>query len=316
MLVASRDPFHPGALDVSKSQSNCGIPRFTRAMNVLQIVGTILAIPVGLGSAYTMYRANFSIDSTCQSLRANIVTMLDKHVDASARHMLVRRDIEAFGRNCGIVDPDATAAFKALLESEKTVSPVAATTAKSAEAQAEAVIRKAERGPAVAAKQPAEVQPQAAVIAAAASRNAPSDAAWIAAVRQALVSHPGEPKPDAEQVKAAVAMPPPAESAMPVGVTLAPSAVLPSVRGIRPAAETQIPAISLSPPPPERAPALPSATPVAIAPTAQADDGHPVPPGLIPNEAPVISAKADDHTGSRLGELAAKIPLVGWAVNR
>ena len=83
------------------------------------MLGSLLAMPVGLGSAYSMYRANFSVEATCKSLRANIVSMLDKNVDAGTRHMLVRRDVEAFEHTCGTVDPDATTAFKALLAADK-----------------------------------------------------------------------------------------------------------------------------------------------------------------------------------------------------
>ena len=32
-------------------------------MSLLQVVGTVLAIPVGLGSAYSMYKANFSAEA-------------------------------------------------------------------------------------------------------------------------------------------------------------------------------------------------------------------------------------------------------------
>src|SRR6202051_1785316 len=94
MLVANRDPYHHAAPD-DRSPQIAG-SRLTRTMSALQIVGTVLAIPVGLGSAYSMYRANFSVETTCQSLRGNIVAMLDRDVGASARHMLVRRDVEAF----------------------------------------------------------------------------------------------------------------------------------------------------------------------------------------------------------------------------
>ena len=92
-------------------------------MTVLQMVGALLAVPVGIGSAYSMYQANFSPEATCKSLRVNIVRMLDKNVDAGTRHMLVRRDVEAFEHTCGTVDPDATAAFKALLAAEKAPAP-------------------------------------------------------------------------------------------------------------------------------------------------------------------------------------------------
>ena len=62
-----------------------------RFMTVLQLAGSLLAIPVGLASAYSMYRANFSVETTCQSLRSNIVGMIDKQIDAGTRRMLARR---------------------------------------------------------------------------------------------------------------------------------------------------------------------------------------------------------------------------------
>ena len=87
----------------------------TRVVSTAQIVGSLLAVPLGLASGYSMYRANFSPETTCQTLRGNIIAMLDRSVDASTRRMLVRRDIAAFEESCGAVDPDAHAAFKALL---------------------------------------------------------------------------------------------------------------------------------------------------------------------------------------------------------
>lgn len=116
MLVASRDPFH-GSHDVPAALSAGG--RLARTMSLLQVLGTVLAIPVGVGSAYTMYKSNFTAEASCQSLRANIIQILDKSVDAGARHMLVRRDVEAFEKTCGGVDPDAAAAFKGLLAVDK-----------------------------------------------------------------------------------------------------------------------------------------------------------------------------------------------------
>jgi hypothetical protein len=100
-------------------------PRSTRVMAAMQIAGSVLAIPVGLGSAYSLYRTNFSVDTTCQALRANIISMIDKKIDATARRMLVRHDVETFETTCGGVDPDAEAAFKTLL-AEPAVTAVTA----------------------------------------------------------------------------------------------------------------------------------------------------------------------------------------------
>ena len=120
MLVARRDPFHPGAHDAPFAHDAAAVrPRLARTVGMLQVVGSLLAVPVGLASAYSIYRANFSVETTCQSLRADIISMLDKSVDAGTRRMLVRRDVETFEQTCGAIDPDATAAFKTLLATEK-----------------------------------------------------------------------------------------------------------------------------------------------------------------------------------------------------
>ena len=97
-----------------------------RFVTVIQMIASLLAVPVGIGSAYTFYRANFSPETTCQSLRNGIIAMLDKGADASTRRILVRRDVESFEKTCAAVDPEATAAFKALLAAEKSRSVAAA----------------------------------------------------------------------------------------------------------------------------------------------------------------------------------------------
>ncbi len=125
MLVARRDPpFHSGAHEASHASGlhlgHAAHP--TRFMTALQVIGSLLAIPVGLASAYSIYHANFSAEAQCQSLRGNIIAMLDKSADASTLRMLVRRDVEVFETTCGAVDPDAVAAFKMLL-ARKTAAP-------------------------------------------------------------------------------------------------------------------------------------------------------------------------------------------------
>jgi hypothetical protein len=294
----------------------------------LQICGTLLAVPVGLGSAYSVYRANFSVETACQNLRVNIVAMLDRGVDAKARHMLVRRDVEAFEKACGDVDPDATAAFKTLLAADMkppaVAAPVVAVTPPKADAKPEAVARKAEPRADTTAKQPAKINPAAAAVVAAARRDDPvSDAIWVDAVRQALtkqapINHTAEPARAPEPVKAQSAMQtPPAVSPKPQDVK--PQEIpAPAMARVAPVAVPDAPALappmSLSPPIQVSAPALPPATPVASAPAPQADDGHPVPPGAIPDANPADEAKAESR--SRIGALIAKIPFVGSALDR
>src|SRR5579875_2700589 len=121
MLVATRDPMHsPGTHDGNPRPT---ASRATRLVAAMQIAGSVLAIPVGLGSAYSIYRTNFSVDTTCQALRANIISMIDKKIDATTRRMLVRHDVETFEKTCGGVDPDAEAAFKALVAADNKVPP-------------------------------------------------------------------------------------------------------------------------------------------------------------------------------------------------
>src|SRR5215510_10392770 len=108
MLVARRDPpFRTDADDASPASPNIYPPprasKLALFVTAIQMVGSLLAIPIGIASAYSFYRANFSPETTCQSLRSGIIALLDKSVNAAARRVLVRRDVEAFERTCGTV---------------------------------------------------------------------------------------------------------------------------------------------------------------------------------------------------------------------
>lgn len=297
MLVAKRDPFHPGAHDASFSHATGTAPhtgsasRLARAMSALQIVGTLLAIPVGIGSGYSMYRANFSAEATCQSLRGNIVAMLDRSVDAGTRHMLVRRDVETFENTCGTVDPDATAAFKTLLAADQTAA--AATTATVQRAEPRPVVRKVEPRSAVAAKQPAATNTAPAAETEPVKYDAaPSDAVWLAAVRSALLAHGGEQAFGGEQ-----ALP-----AQP-GAATSPALTLPAARPLPRTAYSVGEPTVVAPAP---APVLPPPMSIMAVQAPQADADHPVPPAPIPD-----MASRPKEARSRLGELVAQIPLLG-----
>jgi hypothetical protein len=293
MLVARRDPFHPGAHDAAYSQDAAGggAPRFARTVSMLQVVGSLLAIPVGLASAYSIYRANFSAETTCQALRANIVSMIDKSVDASTRHMLVRHDVEKFEQSCGAIDPDATAAFKTLLAGDKAAAPVA----RHVEVPPKEPVRKAEPHPPAVAKLPAAASPSVAVMAAPRDP-AVSDAQWVDAVRQALLTHRPERPAVAKAPVASEAIqsqwPGQREAALPPSLpaAAAPSPVIP------PAAAAV-------------APALPPAASVAAPAVLRADPEHPVPPAAIPDPEEA-AAKPEPHQ-SRIGRWIARVPLLG-----
>src|SRR5215468_10822400 len=197
MPVDRRDPpLHVDARDAASPNFSAypapKASKLARFVTVIQMTGSLLAVPVGIASAYSFYRANFSPETTCQSLRSNIVAMLDKSVDAATRRVLVRRDVEAFERTCGTVDPDATTAFKTLLAVEKTAASAAVAPAAPAapkgqrnETAAKESTRKAEQRP-PAPKQP--VTAAAPTVAEPVRRDAViSDTQWLDAVRQALV---------------------------------------------------------------------------------------------------------------------------------
>jgi hypothetical protein len=182
-------------------------------MNVLQVAGALLAIPAGLASAWSIYHANFSVEARCQSLRGNIVSMLDKSADATTLRMLIGRDVKAFEQSCGTVDPDAVAAFKTLL-TQKPPAAVAQSSAKPPPASAVAKNNEDK----TANEKPALREG--------------SDAKWLAAVRGALVNHQPEAQP-VERTETAHLAPPvtaaPPVQAMAVPATPVVSATVASV---------------------------------------------------------------------------------------
>jgi hypothetical protein len=356
MLVARRDPpFHSDAdpraplnLNSPLTPRASKLPRFVMFM---QLFGSLVAVLVGIGSGYSFYRANFSPEATCQTLRSGIIALLDKSLDAAARRVLVRRDIETFERACAVVDPEATAAFKSLLLAEKTaapppspaiaapaVPPVAPKVQRSEPAQAQRSepapkepVRKPEPRPQVTAKQPPANTTSAAPEPA--RRDAAvSDAQWLEAVRQALVTQ----KPDRRPVEAAkpsavapVARPvtqeapvqPPAD-VRPVARPVTQEAPVQPPADVRPVArpvtqETPLqPPVDIRPDPatPAVAPVLPRPITIPPAPAQRVDADHPVPPESIPDAVPPASAskaKPDEPDRSRIGKWISGIPLLG-----
>lgn len=351
MLVASRDPYH-GTHEVPSPPPAGG--RIARTMSLLQVVGTVLAIPVGLGSAYSMYKANFTAEASCQSLRANIIQILDKGVDASARHMLVRRDVEAFEKACGGVDPDAAAAFKTLLAADRQVATVAPAPVRRIETQAKPIDKPVERKADV--KVEAKAEPKAetkvetrqvpakavAVVAAPVQRDAAtSDAEWLEAVRGALVTRSADPAPAAEVVERKIEPKIEPKLAEPRALDSKPleskaleakisesqpaeaktAIVAPLVRqAVREAPPMSIENVRVPPLATVAAP-LPPPSEVASAPTPQpqlekvrVDDSHPVPPGAIPEQTAADTPPPESR--SRIGELIARIPLANRLLDR
>ena len=103
----------------------------------------------------------------------------------------MRRDVESFEKTCAAVDPEATAAFKALLATEKS-PPVAAaapvTKAQPNDAAPKEQVHKAEPRPQATPKQ-ATTNTQAPATQNVRRDPSESDTQWLDAVRQALVTH-------------------------------------------------------------------------------------------------------------------------------
>ena len=324
----------------------------TRMVSTAQIVGSLLAVPLGLASGYSMYKANFAVDTTCQNLRASIVAMLDKNVDAATRRMLVRRDITTFEQTCGDFDPDAHAAFKTLLaappapaatataaapklrsalpatEVTRKAEPKAETKEVKAEAKAEPKSEpKAETKndtkpepksePRQAAEKAPAVAPQPASIEAIEREAALSDTRWLAAVREALVTNNPEPVVKGS-APANLEVPKPARTETHV-------ASKPTAPPVQLQPTWTVPAQAEAPatPPPAVA-AAPVAAPLVAAPVPAVDvpnrvtpvhDDRPRPPAPITGPAPINGAMDnDDSAKSRIGSWIAQIPLVGRVI--
>lgn len=303
MLVATRDPVpQHGQPHASAHAPAAHGSRIGRWVSILQLAGSLLAIPVGLASAYSIYRANFSPETTCQSLRGNIVSMIDKQIDASTRRMLVRRDVEEFEKTCGSVDPDAEAAFKSLLASDphatasipakaETVKPLAlpaqewkkpepAQTAKPQTRESKEAVKEA-REPAAHA-QPADPA---------------SDARWLDAVRHALTTHQTER--DAAEATVKPLAPPPSVARAAAPVT--------------PVAPDTAPTATPAEAPVALAPALPPPATLNTAPAtpARSEGDHPVPPASIPVTPADGEALTTDSVTAHASSWTDHIPFFG-----
>ncbi len=285
MLVARRDPpFESGAHDDSRPVPpyHAHLPQQPRFMTALQVVATLVGIPVGLASAYSIYHSNFTDEARCETLRGNIVSMLDKSADASTLRMLVRRDVVNFESKCGAVDPDAVKAFKMLLAQKPAeVPPVARQPVREPMREVKQVPPKVAPVAAVKPVEAKRVEPTAAEAPPSTRDSEAADAKWIASVRDALIHTP-----------AAHAAVPPAP---------APAAPTHALGQLRAAPE--------APPAALVAPALPAPVPVAAPPAAVSPADHPVPPGEIPDTAPAAKpAETSNHSWM------SKVPILNRVV--
>ena len=292
MLTARRDdyphaaPFAPGA------PPRTLVSRFAGGM---QLVGSIIGVPLALIGGYSTYHTTFSPEAKCQSLRGSIVSMLDKQADATTLRMLVQRDVATFQQDCGAVDPDAVAAFKNLMTAER------AHPARRVERQKnEIAVAKAEPQAKAAAKtEPTKREIAKSEIAARVDTPKKSQPAAVAAKREVE-------KPALETKEARSREPEDVKELKPIETaSIRPeaaqvdSAWIASVRDalresashpltIGPATETATPmpppvVVSAPPSPAPRRDALVPRPPADLAPRAEVNEPPPVPPAPIPN---------------------------------
>ncbi len=304
MLVARRDPpLYGGAYDGSRAHH--GHAHSSRFMTALQMIGTLVGIPVGLVSVYSIYHSNFTVEARCETLRGNIISMLDKSSDASTLRVLVRRDVVTFETSCGAVDPDAVKAFKELLTAKTTPRAHVALPAPVAAPPQQAAREPVHQLPeGVKQASPPKVTP--AIVDAKPVRHdaETSDAHWLESVRDALTHAPTAHDETAEA-------PAPARSPSALQVTPPRPRVVhedtPQQRGV-----DEAPPMSLSVP---AAPALPAPVPIAAAPTPTSAANHPVPPGSIPDAQP--DANPAEKPPEKSGHSwISEIPILNRVVGR
>src|SRR5690348_6071096 len=85
MLTATRDdgPHAHGAHAAHYGTHTPPRSLASRFAGGIQIVGSLVGIPLALIGGYSTYHSTFSPEGRCQALRGNIVSMLDKKADAS-----------------------------------------------------------------------------------------------------------------------------------------------------------------------------------------------------------------------------------------
>jgi hypothetical protein len=101
-----------------------------RLVTGLQFLGAALAIPAAAAGSYSAYQNYFSTEASCQRLRTNILSTMERRIAPDAKRALLRKDIGEFDKSCGADDADARTVFHAALQE---VEPTAAGAAGRAE---------------------------------------------------------------------------------------------------------------------------------------------------------------------------------------
>ena len=87
-----------------------------RVVTAFQLIGAALGIPAAAAGTYSAYQNYFSSEVTCQTLRANILSTMERRIAADAKRTLLRKDMAEFDKSCSDADPDARAVFQAAVQ--------------------------------------------------------------------------------------------------------------------------------------------------------------------------------------------------------
>jgi hypothetical protein len=87
-----------------------------RVVTAFQLIGAALGIPAAAAGTYSAYQNYFSSEVTCQTLRANILSTMQRRIAADAKRTLLRKDMAEFDKSCSDADPDARAVFQAAVQ--------------------------------------------------------------------------------------------------------------------------------------------------------------------------------------------------------
>jgi hypothetical protein len=95
-------------------------------VRTLQIIGAALGIPAAAAGTFAAYQSYFSTDVTCQRLRNDLVSIMERKVSLDTKRSLLKKGVTEFDKLCGNDDPDARAIFEAAISGTKQAEAVEA----------------------------------------------------------------------------------------------------------------------------------------------------------------------------------------------
>ena len=94
--------------------------QFDQISKVVQIGAAALGIPAAAAGTYSAYQTYFTNVATCTSLRASILSTMEKKIPPDAKRTLLRKDVNEFENKCAETDPDGRTLFHHMLQESET----------------------------------------------------------------------------------------------------------------------------------------------------------------------------------------------------